>query len=105
MSVDVYSTSQDELNDERMLEQYRQQRLDQLRQERLMNRFGDLHEIKKADWISEVTEGSKSAPVVVHLYSDAKAECELLNEILEHVARKFKYVKFLKIRSTQGAFM
>lgn len=85
-----------------MLEVYRQQRLDQLKQERLLNRFGDLHEIKKADWIPEVTEGSKSAAVVVHLYSDAKPECDLLNEILQHLARKFKYVKFLKIKSTQG---
>lgn len=38
-----------------MLEVYRQLRIEQLKKERALNRFGSYDEIKKADWISEVT--------------------------------------------------
>jgi hypothetical protein len=90
------------LPDDLLLERYREQRINELKKERLANRFGELNEIKKADWVSEVTECSKTCAVVIHLYSDSKVECDLMNETLDVLARKFKYVKFLKIKSTQA---
>ena len=49
-----------------------------------------------------MTEASKTCTVVVHLYSDSVIACELMNEILQSLARKFPYVKFLKIKSEQA---
>lgn len=86
-----------------MLEDYRAARLRQIQQERARNRFGDVVEIIKDEWISQVTEGSKAGYwVVVHLYQDSVIECRLVEEALQQLAPKFKYVKFLKIRSTQA---
>ena len=53
-------------------------------------------------YISIYTQGSKSAWVVVHLYQDSIVECRLLDETLLQIAQKFKYIKFLKIKSTQA---
>ena len=59
-------------------------------------------EIIKDEWIAQVTEGSRHNWVVVHLYQDSIVECKVLDEALLVVAKKFKYIKFLKIRSTQA---
>lgn len=66
------------------------------------NRFGDLSEIVKDEWVREVTESSKACTVVVHLYKDSIVECNLLDECLRVVAPKFKYVKFLRIKFDQA---
>lgn len=41
-------------------------------------RFGELYEISKADWVREVTDGSKGACVVAHLYEDGIVECRVM---------------------------
>lgn len=41
-------------------------------------KFGELYEISKADWVREVTDGSKSACVVAHLYEDGVVECRVM---------------------------
>jgi hypothetical protein len=50
----------------------------------------------------QVTEASTSCAVVVHLYSDSVVECDLMHEALAPLAKKFPYVKFLKIKSVQA---
>lgn len=93
---------EEEYSDSRALEEYRQKRLEQLKQQQVRNRFGEVVEIVKDDWVREVTECSKSCFVVVHLYHDALVECGVLDEAMKIVAPKFKSVKFLKIKSTQA---
>ncbi len=66
------------------------------------NRFGELLEIVKAEWMTEVTEASKSCPVVIHLYQNSLVECELMDHALRSLATKFKYVKFLRIKFDQA---
>jgi hypothetical protein len=85
-----------------MLDQYRQRRLQELQQATLKNRFGDYCEIVKDDWVREVTEGSNSSTVIVHLYESSMIECQLVDEALIKLSAKFKYIKFLKIKSTQA---
>jgi hypothetical protein len=53
-TLEEFDELEDGLSDDRMLEIYRQQRIDQMKKDRLANRFGDYNEIKKADWIPEV---------------------------------------------------
>lgn len=100
-----YVLAQDDpdFSDTKVLEDYRAARLRQIQQERARNRFGDVVEIIKDEWISQVTEGSKAGYwVIVHLYQDSVIECRLVEEALQQLAPKFKYIKFLKIRSTQA---
>ena len=54
------------------------------------------------DWISEVTECSKSCWVVVHLYQDYITHCGLVEEAITSLANSFPSIKFIKIRSTQA---
>ena len=94
---------QDEFTDSRALDVYRQQRLKELQEKRVRSRFGDVVEIAKDEWVREVTEGSAGGTwVVVHLYLDALVESSLLDEATINLARRFPYIKFLKIRATSA---
>ena len=84
------------------MDEYRQQRLQELKQQTVRNRFGELVEIVKDDWMREVTEGSNSCAVVVHLYENSLIECQVMDEALTRLAPKFKYIKFLRIKYTQA---
>ena len=66
------------------------------------NRWGTVIEISRVDWISEVTESSKTCWVIVHLYNDSVAHCDLVNESILSLAPRFPALKFVKIRSTQA---
>ena len=85
-----------------MLNEYRDRRLKELKEQAFKNKFGDIHEINKDQWVAEVTEASRSVWVLVHLYNDSVLECRLMDETLLKLAPKFKHVKILKIRSTQA---
>jgi hypothetical protein len=94
---------QDEFSDTRALDEYRQQRIRQLQTEIARARFGDVVEIAKDEWVSQVTEGSKNGVCVcVHLYNNSFVECQLMDECLLNLAPRFAYVKFLKIRATSA---
>lgn len=94
---------EDEFADDNFLELYRQQRIDQLRQDQVRNRFGDVRNITKDQWVHEVTDASKTGcVVVVHLYQDSVVECSLVDEAMTELAAKFQYVKFVRIKSTSA---
>ena len=88
--------------DSRILDGYRQQRMNQLKAAAFRNRFGEVFDIVKADWIKEVTEASNNCIVIVHLYENSIVECEVLDEAMRVLAPKFKYLKFLRIKSTHA---
>ncbi len=92
----------DEFADSRMLDVYRQRRIEEMRKSAVKNRFGEVQEIIKDEWIREVTEGSKSSPVVVHLYQDSSVDCQLMDEALRNLAPRFRYLKFLRIKYDQA---
>lgn len=101
--LDELDELEDEFTDSRALDVYRQQRLKELQEKRARSRFGDVVEIAKDEWVREVTEGSAGSTwVVVHLYLDALVESSLLDEATINLARRFPYVKFLKIRATSA---
>eukprot|EP00624_Nannochloropsis_granulata_P002619 evm.model.NODE_23176_length_15026_cov_24.516239.2 len=92
-------------DDDSVMAKFREMRLKEWKEKQARERYGDVVEICKDDWIREVTEGSKGGGgegqwVVVHLYQDRVEECRLLDEILREVAFKFKSLKILKILST-----
>lgn len=93
---------EDGMESDLVLEQYRIQRLEELKRQKLRNRFGEVYDLARDEWIREVTDGSKLCWVVVLLYSDAVIECRVMQEYLIILAKKFKDVKFLKIPSIQA---
>ncbi|CAG8473817.1 6994_t:CDS:2 [Scutellospora calospora] len=94
----------DELEDEeddRILLEYRLKRIAEMKAEALHNKFGELIQISKPDFIREVTEASKEVWVVVHLFKDYIPECKLMNAHLSTLAAKYKATKFIKIIGDQ----
>lgn len=88
--------------DSKALEHYRALRMQEMRAALARNRFGDVTDIVKDEWVREVTDGSKAVDVVVHLYQDGMIECQLMDEALRNLAGRFKYVKFLRIKYNQA---
>lgn len=101
-NVDDYSQEDEDYADSRILDGYRQQRINQLKEAAFRNRFGEVFDIVKGDWIREVTEASNNSIVIVHLYENSIVECEVLDEAMRVLAPKFKYLKFLRIKSTHA---
>lgn len=103
-SVDVFANKTlEELNameddaDEDVLEVYRRQRLQQMKEEAARNIFGSLIQVGQTDYKESVTIASEKHPVVVHLMEAGSEECQLLNNCLSVVANKFRAVKFVKV--------
>jgi hypothetical protein len=92
----------DDEDDDKALAQFRERRLQELKQRAAKYRFGDVYPIGKDDWVREVSEASKAAWVVVHLFQDSIVECRIVEEIFTKLSAKFRDVKFVKIRSTQA---
>ncbi|KAG0226107.1 hypothetical protein BGW41_004266 [Actinomortierella wolfii] len=87
--------------EERVLMEYRQKRLDAIKQEMSENKFGDIIPISKPDFVREVTEASKDVWVVVYLYKDYLPICKLMSAHLATVAARNRATKFVKIIGDQ----
>jgi Phosducin len=92
----------DDEDEEEILQRMRDARLSELKAKAAAARFGQVYEISKADWVAEVTEGSKTCWVIAHLYQDSVVECSVMATCLVALAKKFPEVKFVRIRSTQA---
>ncbi|RUP44573.1 thioredoxin-like protein [Jimgerdemannia flammicorona] len=94
----------DELEDEeddRVVQEYRMKRMEEMRAMAAKEKFGDLVQINKPDFVREVTEASKECCIVVHLFDNAIPACKLMNAHLTELAQRYKAVKFLKIVGDQ----
>ena len=61
----------DELEDdeeERVLEEYRRQRMAEIRAKQAKSVYGDVREISAEDYVAEVNKAGDGVPVVLHLY-------------------------------------
>jgi thioredoxin-like negative regulator of GroEL len=64
-------------------------------------KYGEVMQISKPDFVKEVTEASKECSVIVHLFQDSIPACKLMNRHLSELAQRYKAVKFLKIVADQ----
>jgi len=87
--------------DEKVLEEYRKRRIAQMKLEKELNKFGEIYHISEPAYKSEVTE-TKGFFVVVHLFKQGIPQCQMINEYLAQLAKKFKATKFVKIRSEEA---
>jgi len=98
-TIEELDELEDEFDDDRFFQDFREKRLAELKEQALRNRFGTVQEITKADWIKEVNEASAACWVIIHLYQTHVAECSVVDEAFLALSSKFRDVKFLKIRS------
>jgi thiol-disulfide isomerase/thioredoxin len=64
-------------------------------------KYGEVRQISKPDFVKEVTEASKECAVILHLYNDTIPACKLMARHLSQLAQRYKAVKFLKIVADQ----
>jgi len=105
-AVDAAETEQEledlEVDDDRFLEEYRRQRIEQMREAAARPRFGSYDVIKANEWEQQVTRAGDGVWVVLHLFKDHVSQCAILNECLEDLAKRYSNTKFLRIVSTDA---
>ncbi|KAF8942951.1 Phosducin-like protein 3 [Haplosporangium gracile] len=92
---------EDNEEDERMLMEYRQQRLNAIKQEMSEDKFGEIQHIYKTEFVREVSDASKEVWVVAYLYKEYLPICKLMGAHLATVAARNKSTKFVKIIGDQ----
>jgi len=93
----------DELEDdeeEAILLQYREKRMQQIKAELAKSQFGEVIEITAQNYVQEVNKAGEGVWVVLHLYKQGIPMCSLLNHFMSQLAKKFPTTKFLKSIST-----
>ncbi len=99
MTLDELDELEDE-EEERVLEEYKRQRMAEIRARQAAAKFGDVREISAEDYVSEVNRAGEGVNVVLHLYKQGIPLCALINQQLSALSAKFPQVKFLKSIST-----
>lgn len=99
MNLDELDELEDE-EEERILEQYRRQRMAEIRATQAKAKYGDVREISAQDYVAEVNKAGDGVYVVLHLYKQGIPLCALINQYMSAMAAKFPDVKFLKSIST-----
>ncbi|KAK8710290.1 hypothetical protein V6N13_145622 [Hibiscus sabdariffa] len=91
---------EDDLDDDRFLEEYRKKRLAEMREAAKVSKYGSVMQISGSDFVREVSQAPQDVWVVVLLYKEGFPECGLLLRCLEELAVKYPATKFVKIIST-----
>ncbi|KAK2955595.1 putative phosducin family protein [Blattamonas nauphoetae] len=89
----------DEDDERRFLERYREQRKQQLKEEKARFKFGRLFMITEPDYVGEVSEASVTDDVVVLLTCDGNRDCEKLETIFNQMAPIHGHIKFVRIKA------
>lgn len=86
--------------DERVLAQYRQKRIAEMKAMQEKSKFGSVIEITAVDYVQEINQAGEGVWVVLHLYKQGIPLCALINQYMAQLAVKFPSVKFVKSVST-----
>ena len=95
MTLDELDELEDE-EDERVLQNYRKQRMAEYVAKQQKAVYGSVREISAADYVQEVNKAGEGVWVVLHLYKSGIPLCALINQFLVRLAQKFPATKFLK---------
>ena len=99
MTLDELDEFEDE-EEERILQQYRVARMNEIKALQAKSNFGDVRDISADDYIAQVNKAGEGIYVVLHLYKQGIPLCALINQYLVALAAKFPTVKFLRSIST-----
>jgi hypothetical protein len=87
----------DAAEDEEFLKSYRDTRLSQLKYSTNHPTFGEIRECDPFEFTDEVDNADPRAFVVVHMYEPYIDDCKKINRLLESLARKMSWCKFLRL--------
>ena len=90
----------EDLEDDKVLQMYKQKRINEMKEFSKNAKYGSVKEIRKHEYKEEVNEASKNATVILLLHQEYIEESRVLNKILDNMAKKFPFIKFLKIEAT-----
>jgi len=99
MNLDELDELEDE-EDERVLAEYRNQRLAEMKAHLEASKYGVVKEITAPEYVKEVNQAGDGVYVVLHLYRQGVMLCNVINNFLGQLASKFPTVKFLRSIST-----
>ena len=88
-------------DDDDFLEQYRLKRLEELKKEKERPRFGTQLDIQRLEFEVQVTRAPPESIVIITLYQNYNPESVKLVQILDKVAQRHPYVKFIKMVATK----
>nr|CAD7461836.1 unnamed protein product [Timema tahoe] len=95
LSLNELDELEDE-EDERILLEYRDRRIAEMKAAATKARYGALEEISAEDYVREVNQAGDGVWVVLHLYKQGIPLCALINQHLSLLATKFPATKFIK---------
>lgn len=98
MNLDELNENEDDIDedDERIFEAYRKQRLQEIRAAQKNAIFGDVREISRDEYVTEVNQAGEGIWVVLLVYKQSIPLCKLIEQYFYDLARKFPAAKFLK---------
>ena len=88
-------------DDDEFLEAYRAKRLEEMKKEKDIPKFGSQFEIQRPEFEVQVNRAPQDVIVVITLYQNYVPESVKLVEILDHVAKRNPNVKFIKMVATK----
>mmetsp|Transcript_5093 Transcript_5093/g.7175 ORF Transcript_5093/g.7175 Transcript_5093/m.7175 type:complete len:237 (+) Transcript_5093:46-756(+) len=88
-------------DDQKFLEEYRQRRIEELKEQASKEKYSELTYITEVQWKDHVTN-VKDVYVVVFLFKHGIPHCQLMEQHLRQLAKKFKATKFVMIQSEQA---
>ncbi|KAF7722072.1 hypothetical protein EC973_003721 [Apophysomyces ossiformis] len=100
----------DLLEDDEMLQQYREKRLAQLKQ--MNNRetrrqhrvFGTLEDVQAEDYAMAIDKEWRTVPVIIHLHDKSIPQCQTLDVHLRDLAQKYALAKFIRVSASDLEF-
>lgn len=87
--------AEDDFADDRFLEEYRRRRMSELAAGAARPRFGGYDEIRRSDYVAQVTNAAAGAWVVCCLYS-ANRDSAVMNACLAELAPRYPATKFVR---------
>ncbi len=66
--------------------------------------FGHLREVDERGYVSAIDNEHRDVPVVIHIYSKAVAQCNVLTASLASLARQYPRTKFLQVQAAAIGF-
>ncbi|KAI7901784.1 thioredoxin-like protein [Cokeromyces recurvatus] len=101
----ILGREEEEEDDDDDLKDYREKRLQELKQIKENNHsirqqqkvFGSLITVNMNDYVKHIDHEWKTISVIVHLYDEKIPQCTLLDSYLSELARKYVLAKFIRV--------
>jgi len=91
---------EDSDDEDEVIKAYKEKRMQEMKEYAVKIKFGKVLELRKQDYIAEVTNAPKDVFVVLLLYQTYVENSNILSNIFDYLANKFQLVKFMKIVAT-----